>query len=69
MDELNKLFCRLSSGGPVSFLEVMAAINEISNLWPDTRPGSQEPAVSKKSNLSDPDYPFFEPGESCELCG
>lgn len=68
MDKLNKLFTQLSQGGPVSFFEVMAAINEISNLWPDTRPASQDLVGDEKADPTIANYPCQEPGEFCELC-
>lgn len=59
---------QLELGRMPNFLEVMAAISAVSDLYPDTDSGCVCSAQRTNSCPSDPNYPQPPPGQRCQNC-
>jgi len=68
MKNIKELLSQLEIGEHPSFFEVMAAINDISNLWPDRRRPVQDLSGDENRDRSIAKDPCFESKGFCEFC-
>jgi len=69
MNDLNHLFELLAKNEMPNFLEVMAALSDVSNIWPEAGQADPRSSGSAQQTEGIPDYPCnpSRPSGACRL--